>query len=72
MHLVEFAYNNGYQASTNMRPFEIMYGRKCTTHVSWDSRVDHLMIEPKMLQDMDQTMQKVQKNMKVAWDHQKS
>ena len=49
-----------------MSPFEILYGRKCTTHVSWDIPVDHLMIGPEMLQDMEQTIQEVQKNFKVA------
>jgi hypothetical protein len=28
LHLVEFAYNNGYQASLKMSPFESLYGRK--------------------------------------------
>jgi hypothetical protein len=28
LHLVEFAYNNGYQASLKMIPFEELYGRK--------------------------------------------
>jgi hypothetical protein len=28
LHLVEFAYNNGYQASLKMIPFEAIYGRK--------------------------------------------
>jgi hypothetical protein len=28
LHLVEFAYNNGYQASLKMSPFEAIYGRK--------------------------------------------
>jgi hypothetical protein len=28
LHFVEFAYNNGYQASLNMSPFETLYGRK--------------------------------------------
>ena len=51
-YLVEFAYNNGYQASAKMSPFEILYGRKCTTHVSWDILVDHLMIGLELLQDM--------------------
>jgi hypothetical protein len=27
-HLVEFSYNNGYQSSLNMSPFESLYGRK--------------------------------------------
>jgi hypothetical protein len=37
LHLVEFAYNNGYQASVKMSPFEALYGRKCNTLVSWDN-----------------------------------
>jgi hypothetical protein len=28
LHLVEFAYKNGYQASLKMSPFEALYGRK--------------------------------------------
>jgi hypothetical protein len=34
LHLIEFAYNNGYQASFRMSPFEALYGRKCNTLVS--------------------------------------
>jgi hypothetical protein len=37
LHLVEFSYNNGYQASLKMSPFEALYGRKCNTPVSWDN-----------------------------------
>jgi hypothetical protein len=28
LHLVEFTYNNGYQASLKMSPFESLYGRR--------------------------------------------
>jgi transposase InsO family protein len=28
LHLVEFTYNNGYQDSLRMSPFEALYGRK--------------------------------------------
>ena len=31
-----FAYNNSYQASIEMTPFEALYGRKCRTPVCWD------------------------------------
>ena len=34
--LMEFAYNNNYQASIDMSPFEAPYGRKCRTPVCWD------------------------------------
>jgi transposase InsO family protein len=37
LHLVEFAYNNGYHTSLKMSPFETLYGRKCNTPVSWDN-----------------------------------
>ena len=32
----EFAYNNSYQASIQMAPFEALYGRKCRTILNWD------------------------------------
>ena len=34
LHLVEFAYNNNYQASARFSPFKIFYGRKCNTPIS--------------------------------------
>jgi hypothetical protein len=49
LHLVEFAYNNGYQTSAKMSPFEVLYGRKCSTPISWDNPVDKLMVGSDML-----------------------
>jgi hypothetical protein len=31
----EFSYNNSYQASLKMAPFEALYGRKCRTPLMW-------------------------------------
>jgi hypothetical protein len=31
----EFSYNNSYQASLQMAPFEALYGRKCHTPLNW-------------------------------------
>jgi transposase InsO family protein len=33
---VEFSYNNSYQASLKMSPFEALYGRKCRTPLYGD------------------------------------
>ena len=31
----EFSYNNSYQVSLGMSPFETLYGRKCRTLLMW-------------------------------------
>src|ERR1041384_5405552 len=31
----EFAYNNSFQSSLNMAPFELLYGRRCRTPLNW-------------------------------------
>jgi hypothetical protein len=34
--LVEFTYNNSYQASIGMASYEALYRRKCHTLICWD------------------------------------
>ena len=36
LSLAKFAYNNSYQASIGMTPFETLYGQKCKTPVCWN------------------------------------
>jgi hypothetical protein len=33
----EFSYNNSYQASIKMSPFEALYGQKCQTPLMWSN-----------------------------------
>ena len=47
--LVEFAYNNSYQSSIEMAPFEALYGCKCRTLVSWNRLEDRVIVMPKIL-----------------------
>jgi hypothetical protein len=35
LSLAEFAYNNSYQSSLRMAPFEALYGRRCRTPLNW-------------------------------------
>ena len=53
LHLVEFAYNNHYQASARYSPFEILYGRKCNTPISWSNPVDRLVLGLEILKEME-------------------
>jgi hypothetical protein len=71
LHLVEFAYNNGYQTSAKLSPFEVLYNRKCTMPISWDDPVNRLMVGPEMLQEMESMVRRVQQNLKEAQDRQK-
>ena len=39
---VEFAYNNSYQASIGMAPYEALYGRPCQSPLYWAKHEDHI------------------------------
>jgi hypothetical protein len=43
---VEFAYNNSYQNTINMAPFEFLYGRPYWTPMSWDRLHDRVLVGP--------------------------
>ena len=38
--LVEYAYNNSYQASIQMAPYEALYGKPCRSPVCWTEVVE--------------------------------
>jgi hypothetical protein len=66
IHLVEFAYNNGYQASLKMIPFETLYGRKCKIPVSLDNPTNKDVTGSDLLKEMEEKMTKIKHNLKVA------
>jgi hypothetical protein len=71
LHLVEFSYNNGYQASLKMSPFEALYGRRCNTPISWDNPIDREVVGLELLREMEEKMLKIKQNLKVAQDRKK-
>lgn len=68
MQLVEFAYNNSYQKSLKVSPYEALYGMKFHTPLSWSQPKDRLILGPELLQEMEQIVQKIQQNIKIAQD----
>jgi hypothetical protein len=42
--LLEFTYNNSYQSTIKMVPFEFLYGRPCQTSLSWDRLEDRVLV----------------------------
>ena len=51
-----------------MKSFEALYGKKCNTLVSWDNPLDKIVIELKLLKEMEEQMVKIKHNLKVAQD----
>ena len=72
LHLVEFAYNNHYQALAKPSPFEILYGRKCNTLISWSNPFEILMLGPDLLKELELTVKQVQSNLKTSKDRKKT
>ena len=70
--LMEFAYNNSYQASIEMTPFEALYGRKCRTPVCWDEVGERRLVGPELVQITSEKVKVVRDNLKIARDRQKS
>ncbi|WVZ81070.1 hypothetical protein U9M48_028494 [Paspalum notatum var. saurae] len=47
--LVEFAYNNSYQKSLEMAPFEALYGRRCRTPLNWSEPGERVTFGPDLV-----------------------
>ena len=70
--LIEFAYNNSYQSSIGMAPYEALYGRRCRTHVCWTELNEHKVISPDIVKDTESKVQVIRQRLKAASDRQKS
>ena len=70
--LMEFAYNNSYQASIGMAPYEALYGRKCQTLVCWDEVGERKLVGPEIVQGTCDKIKVIRDRLKIAQDRQKS
>ena len=70
--LVEFAYNNSFQASIGMAPYEALYRRKCRTPICWDEVGERKLSSEELVRDSTEKIQVVRERLKVAQDRQKS
>ena len=70
--LVEFVYNNSFQSSIGMAPYEGLYGRKCRTPLCWTKLSERKVIGPDLIQDTEEKVKMIRKRLKVATDRQKS
>ena len=51
LSLVEFTYNNSYQANIQMEPYEALYGRPCISPICWTEVGESSITGPDLIRD---------------------
>ncbi|KAA3466326.1 ty3-gypsy sub-class retrotransposonable element polyprotein [Gossypium australe] len=70
--LVEFAYNNSFQMSIKMAPYEALYGRKCRTPLYRTELSENQLDGVDLIKDSEQKVKLIRDCLKAALDSQKS
>jgi hypothetical protein len=61
----KFSYNNSYQESLKMAPFEILYGHRCQTLLFWNNTGEHKVFGPDILQEAEKQVHMVRENLVI-------
>ena len=72
LHLAEFSYNNSYQASIKMAPFEAQYGRRCRSPLCWDEVGERRHLGPYVIVQAVDKIKTIQEHLRATRDRQKS
>ncbi|KAA0057672.1 pol protein [Cucumis melo var. makuwa] len=72
LHLMEFAYNNSYQATIGMAPFEALYDKCCRSPICWGEVGEQRLMGPELVQSTNEAIQKIRSRMHTAQSRQKS
>jgi hypothetical protein len=67
-----FSYNNRYQESLKMAPFEMLYGPRCLTPLFWSEAGEWKVFGPDILQEAEKQVCMVRESPRVAQLRQKS
>jgi hypothetical protein len=69
---VEFSYNNSYQVSIKMSPFETLYGRRCQTPLLWSNVGEKTLEGPAFIKEAEEKVALIRKRLLEAQSQQKS
>jgi hypothetical protein len=58
----EFSYNNSFQVSLKMSPFEALYGRKCITPLYWDQTGERQFFGHEIIQEAEEQVRMIREN----------
>ncbi|KAH9763374.1 Endonuclease [Citrus sinensis] len=69
--LLEFGYNNSYQATIGMAPYEALYGRKCRSPIHWDEMGERRHLGPDLITASFEAIEKIRQRMQATQSRQK-
>ena len=69
--LVEFAYNNSYQASIQMAPYEALYGRPCRSPLCWTEVRESSITGPDLIRDTSEKVSLIGQRILTAQSRKK-
>jgi hypothetical protein len=64
--LAEFSYNNSYQESLKMAPFEVLYGHRCCTPLNWIEPGEKVIFGHDLVDEAEATVHHIQNNLKAT------
>ena len=67
----EFFYNNSYQASIVMSPFEALYGRSCRTPLNWSESGERVYFGPDIVMEAEEKVKTIEEQLRPAQSCQK-
>ena len=70
--LVEFAYNNSYQASIQMAPYEALYGRPCRSLLCCTKVGESSITGPNLIRDTSEKVSLIRHRLLTAQSRKKS
>ena len=70
--LVEFAYNNSYQTSIQMAPYEALYGRPCRSSIYWTEMGERSITSPDLIKNTSTKVDLIRKRLLTAQSRQKN
>ena len=70
--LIEFSYNNSYQGSIQIAPYEALYGRKCRSSIHWNDVGKRKLLGSEIVKHAVDKIQLIKKHLRTAQNRQKS
>jgi hypothetical protein len=68
----EFSYNNSYQESLKMAPFEVLYGQRCHTPLNWIESGKKVIFGPDIIEKAKAIIRHIQDNLKATKSRQET